>query len=78
MSAYSGMSYWDCYKLPIQVRKFLITTYNKRMEKQQSNNQTPVDKPLSLSEKMRINSDFSKVRNDPSKLASTFMQPSKK
>lgn len=75
--AYSGMSYWDAYGLPVPVRKWLIKTWNKRQEEIEKQRQgTPSsDKPLSDAERQRFIKKAQQLHADPSHASSKFMHP---
>jgi len=79
MYAYPGTSYWDAYKLPIPIRKWLIRTYNKRIEEQEKarTKQAPTNRPLNVQEKLKINQDLGQTDGRISK-PFNFMQPIKK
>jgi hypothetical protein len=74
MKAYESMSYWDAYNLPIPIRKWLITRYNKHVESQ--GKQSDSDKPLTQEERVRMINQAQQIHPKPLS-ARTFMTPTR-
>jgi hypothetical protein len=64
--AYSGMSPWDVYELPVSVRKFFIRSYVKRREEQEGE-RDDTTKPLTPLEKTRYMQKSQQLSTDPSR-----------
>ena len=75
MYAYPGMSFWDAYNLPISIRKWLIRTYNKRME-DANKNQSKQNPPSSKTGQTRMQEQYKNYSANSSKISS-FMKPQK-
>jgi hypothetical protein len=68
--AYSGISYWDVYHMPVSVRKFFIKTFLKRQEQEQKNNGDDTSTPLTPAEKARFIQKSQQVNVDTSRFMS--------
>lgn len=77
MYAYQGMSYWDAYKLPVPVRKWMIRRFNKRQKemKEKSSDTPPADRPLTMSERLKLKGQF---EGNQSKLPKNLFSPTRK
>ncbi len=74
MMGFQSMSYWDAYRLPIPIRKWLIVRYNKHQQSQ--NNQPSMDEPLSTQERVKMISKAQQGQPKPLS-ARTFMTPTR-
>lgn len=52
--AYDTMSYWDVYKLPVPIRKWLIQRFNKHTDDQQKKQTPQNQKPMSDQERVKM------------------------
>jgi len=73
MMAFQSMSYWDAYNLPIPIRKWLITRYNKYVAEAQKNNESAsTERPLTEGERIKMINQAQKA--NPLK-SQDFMRP---
>lgn len=76
MKTYDSMSYWDAYKLPIPIRKWLIIRHNKHTEDQEKGNKPSNDEPLSQGERVRMINQAQQTTPKPLK-SRDFMTPTR-
>lgn len=74
MRAYDSMSFWDTYRLPVPLRKWLIVRQNKFVEQQNSQNMHTKDEPLTQSERVRM---INQAQQAKPLSARTFMNPTR-
>ena len=57
------MSYWDAYELPIPIRHYWISRFNKHKER--ASGTSDVNQPLSKTERLKFLHDAQKASNQP-------------